>query len=592
MAKPVLVVVDDDDASLQALTAELESRYGVHYQVVTGSSPEVALARLAELKAAGADVPLVLADQWMPGMSGTQLLARVRDIFPTARRGLLISWGDRSTPAPFLEAAALGWLEFYLPKPTWSPDEQFHRVVTESLEEWWREQGGRFESVTVIGDDPSARAHEIRDLLARNSVPFGFYPSNSPEGAAALRRMGVSHPAGPVLSLYTGVVLLDPTNAEVAEALGLDVRPADHTYDVVIVGAGPAGLAAAVYAASEGLRTALLEREAFGGQAGTSSRIRNYLGFPNGVSGVELAQRAYEQAWVFGTHFVYGNPATSLAKDRDLLVVGLRDGSEVRARAVVIASGVSYRRLGVAELEARVGAGVFYGAGTIEAQAVAGKPAFVVGGGNSAGQAALHLAKYAQQVTILVRSQSLAASMSDYLIRQIEAAPNVDVCYRCEVAGGGGSGHLEDLLLRNRDSGETELVPAAGLFVLIGAQPFTGWLPESIERDQWGFMLTGPDTGQRWPLQRPPFPLETTVPGVFAVGDVRHGSIQRVASAVGDGSIAIRLIHDYLALPPTERKGHEPRLEARCAVLHHIRTLGKRVGGNPSGVRISYPPRR
>ena len=559
MAKPVLVVVDDDDASLLALTAELESRYGVHYQVVSASSPEVALARLAELKAAGADVPLVLADQWMPGMSGTQLLARVRDIFPTARRGLLISWGDRSAPAPFLEAAALGWLEFYLPKPTWSPDEQFHRVITGSLEEWWREQGGRFESVTVIGDDPSARVHEIRDLLARNSVPFGFYPSDSPEGGTALRRLGVSHPAGPVLSLYTGAVLVDPTNAEVAAALGLDVRPADQAYDVVIVGAGPAGLAAAVYAASEGLRTALLEREAFGGQAGTSSRIRNYLGFPSGVSGTELAQRAYEQAWVFGTHFVYGNPATWLAQDRDQLVVGLLDGSEARARAVVIASGVSYRRLGVPELEALVGAGVFYGAGTIEAQAVAGKPAFVVGGGNSAGQAALHLSKYAQHVTILVRSQSLAASMSDYLIRQIEATPNVDVRYRCEVAGGGGGGHLEHLLLRNRDSGATELVPAAGLFVLIGAQPFTGWLPEAIERDRWGFILTGPGAGQHWPLQRAPFSLETTIPGVFAVGDARHGSIKRVASAVGDGSIAIRLIYDYLALPPPERIGHETR---------------------------------
>jgi len=302
---------------------------------------------------------------------------------------------------------------------------------------------------------------------------------------------------------------------------------------VVIVGAGPAGLAAAVYAASEGLRTALLEREAFGGQAGTSSRIRNYLGFPDGVSGTELAQRAYQQAWVFGTGFVYGNPATSLAQDRDLLVVGLEDGSQARARTVVIATGVSYRRLGVPELEALAGAGVFYGAGTIEAQAVAGKPAFVVGGGNSAGQAALHLAKYARQVTILVRSQSLAASMSEYLIRQIEAAPNVDV----------------------RDRGQTELVPAAGLFILIGAQPFTGWLPEAIKRDQWGFILTGSETGQDWPLQRPPFLLETTTPGVFAVGDVRHGSMKRVAAAVGDGSTAIRLIHDYLALAPPVREG-------------------------------------
>jgi thioredoxin reductase (NADPH) len=386
-----------------------------------------------------------------------------------------------------------------------------------------------------------------------------------------LRRLDVSKPAGPVLSLYTGVVLVDPANAEVAEALGLAVRPAGQVYDVIIVGAGPAGLAAAVYAASEGLSTALLEGEAFGGQAGTSSRIRNYLGFPDGVSGTELAQRAYEQAWVFGTHLVYGNSATSLAKDRDMLVVGLEDGSEARARAVVIASGVSYRRLGVPELEALVGAGVFYGAGTIESQAVAGKLAFVVGGGNSAGQAALHLSKYAQQVTILVRSQSLAASMSDYLIRQIEAAPNVDVRYRCEVAGGGGSGHLEQLLLRDRDSGKTELVPAAGLFVLIGAQPFTGWLPEATKRDPWGFVLTGPDTGQDWPLQRAPFLLETTTPGVFAVGDVRHGSIKRVAAAVGDGSTVIRLIHDYLALEPASAKVNESRLQPSRALRHLLR---------------------
>ena len=556
MAKPVLVVVDAEDASLQVLARELESRYGAHYQVVSGSSAEVALARLAELKAAGADVPLVLAGQRMPGMGGTQLLARVRDIFPTARRGLLVTWSDMTAPAPFLEAAALGWLEFYLIKPTWSPDEQFHRVITESLEEWWREQGRPSEGVlvTVIGDEPSGRVHELRDLLARGSAPFGFHPSDSPEGQAALRRLGVSEPAGPVLSLSTGAVLVDPANAELAEALGLHVRAAGQVYDVVIVGAGP-GLAAAVYAASEGLSTALLEREAFGGQAGTSSRIRNYLGFPDGVSGAELAQRAYQQAWAFGTQFVYGNPATSLAKDQDLLVVGLEDGSQARARAVVIAAGVSYRRLGVPELEALAGAGVFYGAGTIEAQAVTGKPAFVVGGGNSAGQAALHLSKYAQQVTILIRSQSLAASMSDYLIRQIDAAPNVDVRYRCEVADGGGSGHLEQLLLRDRDTGQTERVPAAGLFILIGAQPFTGWLPETVKRDQWGFILTGPDTGQDWPLQRAPFMMETTTPGVFAAGDVRHGSMKRVAAAVGDGSTAIRLIHDYLALAPPIREG-------------------------------------
>jgi thioredoxin reductase (NADPH) len=402
-AKPALVVVDDEDDSRRALTDELGSRYGAHYEIVSAGSPERALAQLGELTAAGAAVPLVLADQWMPGMTGTEFLARVKQLIPTARRGLLISWGDRPAAAQILEAAALGWIEFYLPKPAWSPDEQFHRAVTESLEEWWREQGGRHEAVTVIGEELSARTHEIRDVLSRNSVPFGFYPSDSKEGRQALRRLGATQPPGPVVALYNGIVLVDPDIAEVAEALGLDVRPTEQAYDLLVVGAGPAGLAAAVYGASEGLSTALLEREAFGGQAGTSSRIRNYLGFPHGISGVELAWRAYQQAWGFGTHFVYGNPAVSLTAEPDLRLVGLDDGSQVRARTVVIATGVTYQRLGIPELEALAGAGVFYGAGTVEAQAVAGKPVFVVGGGNSAGQAALHLAKHARQVTILLR---------------------------------------------------------------------------------------------------------------------------------------------------------------------------------------------
>ena len=374
MAKPVLVVVDDEDDSRRALTDELGSRCGAHYEIISAGSPEVALARLGELRAAGAAVPLILADQWMPGMTGTEFLARAKQVIPTARRGLLISWGDRAASAPILEAAALGGMEFYLPKPGWSPDEQFHRAVTESLEEWWREQGGRFEAVTVIGEELSARAHEIRDVLARNSVPFAFYPRDSEEGREALVRLGVRQPTGPVVALYNGIVLVDPGNAELAEALGLDVRPAGQAYDLLIVGAGPAGLAAGVYGASEGLGTALLEREAFGGQAGTSSRIRNYPGFPRGVSGAELAWRAYQQAWGFGAHFIYGNPAISLAAEEDLRVVGLHDGSRVQARSVIIATGVSYRRLGFPELETLAGAGVFYGAGTVEAQAVTGKP--------------------------------------------------------------------------------------------------------------------------------------------------------------------------------------------------------------------------
>ena len=546
-AKPVVVLVDDEDASRQALARVMEDRYGAHYRIRSSASQEEALAALQQLRDGGADVPLVLADQWMPGGTGAQFLARVRELHPTARRGLLISWGDQSAPAAIVEAAALGQIDFYLPKPAWAPDEQFHRAITESLEEWWRQQGGQFAAVTVIGKEPSPRVSELRDLLTRNSVPFGFHRADSEEGSEALQRLGLDGSSGPVVTFYTGVVLTDPANAQVAEALGVNIRPAGTTYDVAIVGAGPAGLAAAVYGASEGLRTALLEREAFGGQAGTSSLIRNYLGFPRGISGAELAWRAYEQAWMFGTQFVYGNPATSLAVDGDVYIVGLQDGSAVTSRAVIIATGVSYRRLAVPELESLAGAGVFYGAATAEARALAGKRAFVVGGGNSAGQAALHISKYAQQVTILVRSTSVAASMSRYLIREIDTAPNIEVRYGTEVAGGGGDGRLEQLRLRYPDTSDAEIVHADGLFVLIGAEPFTDWLLEAVGRDQWGYILTGPDLAERWTLQREPYLLETSAPGVFAVGDARHGSVKRVASAVGDGSIAIRLAHDYLA---------------------------------------------
>jgi thioredoxin reductase (NADPH) len=549
VVRPVLLVVDDETDSLQALTQELESRYGAHYRVVGKASAEDALATLAELRAEGVAVPMVLADQWMPETTGIDLLTRVRELHPTARRGLLVSWGDRSAIAPILAASALGEIEFYLRKPSWSPDEEFHLALTASLGEWWRQQGGRFEAVTVIGRDLHARSHEIRDLLARNSVPFGFHRSDSEAGQAALRRLGFRSDEGPVVALYNGAVLVDPTNAEVGQALGVNVRPPEQTYDVLIVGAGPAGLAGAVYGASEGLRVAVLEREAFGGQAGTSSLIRNYPGFPWGVSGVELAWRTYQQAWTFGTHFSYGNPATSLAETGELHVVGLEDGSVVRSRAVILATGVSYRRLGVSSIEALLGAGVFYGAATVQAQAMADGHALVVGGGNSAGQAALHLSKYARQVSVLVRSTSLAASMSEYLVQEIDTARNVDVRYGADVVGGGGDGRLQYVQVRDRFSGAVDSLPAAGLFVLIGAEPFTGWLPPMLGRDQWGYVLTGADASGSWPLERAPLPLETTVPGVFAVGDVRHGSVKRVASAVGEGSVCIHQVHQYLALP-------------------------------------------
>jgi thioredoxin reductase (NADPH) len=410
----------------------------------------------------------------------------------------------------------------------------------------------RFEVFQVVGDQWAPRSHEIRDLLSRNSIPFGFYPVDSEEGRALLEGTGVTSEHLPVVMLFDRRVLVDPSNAELAQALGIKTRPEASTYDVAVVGAGPAGLAAAMYGASEGLATAVLEHEALGGQAGTSSMIRNYLGFPRGVCGAELAQRAYEQAWILGADFIYGPSAVGLGSVGPNRVVTLGDGGEATSRAVILATGVSWRRLGVAGLEALVGAGVFYGAATSEAVAMKDERVFVVGGGNSAGQAALHLASYAAKVTMLVRGPTLAESMSDYLVRELEATANVTVRYDTEAVDGQGDGRLTGLTLKDRTSGATETVPATALFILIGAEPHTGWLPGTVRRDRWGFLVTGNDLladgrpPAGWTLDRPPMLLETSLPGVFAAGDVRHGSTKRVAGAVGDGSVAIRLVHEYL----------------------------------------------
>jgi thioredoxin reductase (NADPH) len=553
-SRPVILVVDDDAASLGLLTDELRTRYGRDYRILSPSSANEALVQLSALAEANEEVALILADQWMPDMPGVELLAAAHRLDRTARRGLLIQWGDRSTTDPILRASALGHIDYYLPKPVYSPDERFHRTVTEFLDEWWRLRGGWFEVIRVVGDDRSARSHEIRDVLHRNALPVGFYPVESHEGEAILAEVGAVGAPMPVVILYNGRVLANPTNSEVAEAIGVTVRPRTDTYDVAIVGAGPAGLAAGVSAASEGLQVAVIEHEALGGQAGTSSLIRNYLGFPRGISGAELAFRAFDQAWLFGTELIYGNPAVALSADSEARVVTLADGSKVTARAVVIACGVSYRRLGVSALEALVGAGVFYGASVTEAPAFARQQVFVIGGGNSAGQAARHLARYAERVTILIRSKSLAQSMSDYLIREIGAASNIDVRRSVEVVGGGGDGQLEWLELKDRRTGDVDTVPALAIFVLIGAEPNTGWLQHVVALDQWGYIRTADDLaadGAVWPAERAPLAFETSLPGVFAVGDARHGSVKRVASAVGEGSGGIRSIHDYLALPAT-----------------------------------------
>ena len=549
MSKPVVLLADDARTSGR-VEAELGKRYGTDYRVVITGSAQEALDALSELRDGQCQVSLVLAGQWLRDATGTELLARVRPLYPAARRVLLITWGDQASVQAVVQATVLGDVDAYVVRPGTPPDEVFHRSVTEQLSEWGRSNLPGIDVVRVVGEEWAARSHEIRELLGRNDVPFSFYPADSPEGQRLLEQE--SGKALPTVVMFDGRVMADPSNAEVAEALGVRTKPGSGRYDVTVIGAGPAGLAAAVYGASEGLSTVVVEPEALGGQAGTSSLIRNYLGFPSGVSGGDLAARAYRQAWTFGAEYVYGNPATSLRPEGSELVVTVADGTEVRSRAVVVASGMAYRRLGIPELDALTGAGVFYGAAASEAKAVQGREVFVVGGANSAGQAAVHLAKYAAQVTLLVRGRSLADSMSEYLIREIDAAPNIAVRCRVAVTGGAGQNRLDSLTLTDLESNMAETVGAAALFVLIGAEPRTQWLPDSVRRDQSGFVVTGTDLLEDgrpagdWPLRRLPMFLESSLPGVFAAGDVRYGSVKRVASAVGEGSIAIRLVHDYL----------------------------------------------
>jgi thioredoxin reductase (NADPH) len=548
--EPVLLLVHDSRTH-DRVEAELHKRYGADYQVIRTGSVKEALGVLGQLHDDQRQVSLVLADHWLPEATGTELLARVRQLHPAARRVLLITWGDPASAEPILRATVLGDIDAYVVKPGTPPDEHFHRFVTEQLDEWGRSNLPGLEVVRVVGEEWAARSHELRELLGRNGIPFGFYPVDSPDGQRLLEEAGAADQALPAV-LFDGRILANPSNAEVGEAVGVQTKPAGGCYDVTVIGAGPAGLAAAVYGASEGLSTVVLEPEAIGGQAGTSSLIRNYLGFPTGVSGGDLAVRAYTQARNFGAEYVYGNPAAGLRPEVSELVVTMADGSEVRSRAVVVATGMAYRRLGIPALDALTGAGVFYGAAASEARAMKDSEVFVVGGANSAGQAAVHLARYAAQVTVLVRGRSLADSMSEYLVREIESAPNIAVRRRVAVTGGAGQSRLEGLTLTDLDSGAAETVDAAALFVLIGAEPRTQWLPDAVRRDQSGFVLTGTDlldSGRpdgAWPMRRLPMFLESSLPGVFAVGDVRHGSVKRVASAVGEGSIAIRLVHDHL----------------------------------------------
>jgi thioredoxin reductase (NADPH) len=562
---PVLLIVDADRVARGATETALRRRYGVDYQILTADSPETGLDTLARLAQQGADVALVAVDPRLPGMDGVAFLERARALHRRAMRALLVAMDRRGTRIPFSElaslqrASALGRIDFWAVKGWVAPEELLYPPIQEALTAWTRAHRPHHAVFRIIGEPWSPDSHALRDVLARNTVPFRFYAADSDVGKQLLRDHGVNAARLPAVILHDGSVLHQPTQVDIAAALGVHTRPTSAIYDLAILGAGPAGLSAAVYGASEGLRTLVIEPLAIGGQAGTSSMIRNYLGFQRGVSGGELAFRAWEQALLFGTEFVFSQRAVGLTRHGHERTVVLSDGSEVHARAVIIAAGVDYRRLGIPTLERLVGVGVFYGAASAEAPALAGEEVYVVGGANSAGQAALHLARFAARVTLLVRGESLAVGMSDYLIQQIAATPNIAVRLRTRVADGHGEDRLETLTVEDVGTGQREEVSAAAVFILIGAEPRTEWLRDAIQCDNRGYILTDRDVPQQaWPSARPPLSYETSLPGVFAVGDARHGSVKRVAGAVGEGSVAVGAVHQYLAELVPDRPSDTP----------------------------------
>ncbi|GAA4385196.1 FAD-dependent oxidoreductase [Agromyces bauzanensis] len=555
--QPAILVVAADPGARAAVLEPLGRRYSADYRILDADVPARAVEVIDELHAAGGDLALVLADDASPVAGHETAFAAARRHFPDVRRGLVIEWGawaDRTTAQTVLELMSHVQIDYYVLRPVHSPDESFHRAVTDFLREWEAAVGKRHRGFTVIGDDVQPRTHVLRSLLARGGVPTEHLEPDAADAMALLAEAGVDYGGAPLVRTADGRVLVDPDDAALARAYGLDTSLPDGTVDLAVVGAGPAGLAAAVYAASEGLDTLVLEGESIGGQAGSSSLIRNYLGFSRGVSGSELAQRAYQQAWVFGARFAHTRRVAGLRiVDGGFELDVAPDGDVVRARAVVLATGVSYRRLSAPGLQPFVGASVFYGASSVEARAQSGRDVLVVGGGNSAGQAALHLARYARTVSLVVRGDSLAASMSRYLIDQLDAAGvGLITGSRVVDAGAAEADRLDHVVLERVDSGERLEVPAAAVFITIGARPHTEWLPPEVLRDRWGSVITGPDVlaegGRRAWLgdEGGPSPLETSVPGCFAVGDARRGSVKRVASAVGEGSVVVSSVHAHL----------------------------------------------
>jgi thioredoxin reductase (NADPH) len=547
--KPVLLTVDDDPGVSRAVARDLRRQYGEAYRVVRTESGPQALETLRELKLRGDPVAVLLADHRMPDMSGLEFLEEAMDLFPHARRALLTAYADTDAA---IEAINVVDLDHYLLKP-WDPPEEKLYPVVDSLIDMWRNSDELPVSQTqVVGHRWSARSFEVRDFLARNSVPYRWLSTEEPEGQRLLAAAGVDETSIPLVVTADGDYLVEPSMSDLAARVGLSTTPTTDFYDVVIVGGGPAGLGAAVYAASEGLRTVLVERQATGGQAGQSSRIENYLGFPDGVTGAQLTDRARRQAHKFGAEILTTRDVVGLDVRASSRAVRFADGGEVVAHAVLLATGISYRKLEVAGADALTGRGVFYGSAATEAPACYGEDVYVVGAANSAGQAAVFLSRHARRVTLLVRGDSLERSMSYYLVRQIDEIPNIEVRLTTEVVEVHGDDHLEELTLCNTVAGTRETASAGYLFAFIGAEPRTEWLEGVIERDPRGFVLTGPDLvlgGRRprgWGLDRDPYYLEASAPGVFAAGDVRANSIKRVASAVGEGAMAIQLLHTYL----------------------------------------------
>lgn len=550
MANPVILTVDDDPAVSRAVARDVRRRYGDRYRVVRASSGDEALTALREIKLRGDRVAALLADYRMPEMNGIQFLEAAMDLFPMARRVLLTAYADTDAA---IDAINIVDLDHYLLKPWHPPEEKLYPVLDALLEAWAATPESATNEVRVVGHRWSAPSFAVRDFLARNLVPYRWVLADEPEGGRLLTAAGVAAVDVPVVITPDGTALVKPTEAELAARVGLSTTPAAGFYDLVVVGAGPAGLGAAVYGASEGLRTVLVERQATGGQAGQSSRIENYLGFPDGVSGAQLADRARRQALKFGAELLTARDVVGLEATGATRVLRFSDGTSIAAHTVVLATGVSYRQLTAPGLAELTGRGVFYGSASTEAPNCAGQDVYIVGGANSAGQAAVYFARHARQVHLLVRGPDLHRSMSHYLIEQIERIDNIEVHPHSEVVSGDGTDHLEQLVICDNRGRQQRSVKASWLFVFIGAEPRTDWLADVVARDAQGYVLTGPDLssgGRRpagWALPREPYLLESSLPGVFAAGDVRADSIKRVASAVGEGAMVVSLAHQYLA---------------------------------------------